>query len=138
MGENIVGQTSGKRWSGCGNLLFLMAVIILTGIIGWGWYRSFPKPGQHFTLTAPPPEKVVAVIVNKDAAIDHRKFSVAGDAIGLRQVLAGGKVLRVPVGNTILIIDHDWENSLYEVRVTNGPFAGEHGWVGRESLKEIR
>ena len=138
MDEIIPGQTGGRRGAGCGNLLFLVGVIVVAGIVAWLWYRSFPRPGQHFALTAPPPEKLVLVIVNKDAAIDYRKFSVAGDAVGLKQVLSGGKLLRVPLGDTVLIIDHDWRNSLYDVRVMNGAFTGERGWVMRESLKEIR
>jgi hypothetical protein len=129
-------QTSRKRWGGCGNVLFSFAVIILAGFIAWGWYRSLPKPGQHLTLTAQPPEKFVAVMVNKDAALDYKKFTAAGDAVGLKQLLAGGMVLRVPLGETVLVIDHDWINSLYEVRVMNGAFAGERGWVVRASLKE--
>jgi hypothetical protein len=126
-----------KRWSGCGNLLFSIGVLIVAGSIAWGWYHSLPKPGQHFALTAQPPEKLVAVMVSKEAALDYKKFTAAGDAVGLKQLLVGGKVMRVPVAETVLIIDHDWLNSLYEVRVMGGAFAGERGWVVKASLKKI-
>lgn len=130
-------QTSQRRWGGCGNTLFFVGVIVLAGIVAWTWYYSLPKPGQHFTLTAQAPDKLVAVIAEKDAALDFKKFTAAGDAVGLKQLLAGGNVLRVPVGDTVLIIDHDWFNSLYEVRVMSGVLAGKRGWVLRDSLKEI-
>jgi hypothetical protein len=123
---------------GCGSGSFFIGILLLAGLVVWVCYRTYPKPGQHFVLTAQPPDKLVDVMVDKQAALDFRKFTVAGDAVGLKQLLAGGKVRRVPVGMSVLIIDHDWINSLYEVRVMSGASAGASGWVVRQSLQEAR
>lgn len=140
MGDNLNRGhrfTPGSQSTGCSAFLVITAVVMLAAIGAWWLYGSFPKPGQQFILTAHPPERVVVVLASKDAAMDFAKFRAAGDNFGLKQLFAKGKVLKVPWGAKVLIIDHDWQHSLYEVRVLDGPFSGERGWVLRDNLGAI-
>ena len=123
--------------SGCSVLLVVSGIGVLALIGAWWVYGLFPKPGEQFFLTGHPPERTVVVVASKESAIDLEKFTAAGDNLGLKQLLSSGAVLKVPWGAKVLIIDHDWQHSLYEVRVLDGPFAGKRGWVVRESLEAI-
>jgi hypothetical protein len=119
------------RW-GCGTLLLLF---VLAWVYG-SHLRSSPAyqaqlVGSHAVLRTDTGVDI-GVACDQQAVEEMIKAAVAGDLVGLGELAAAGRMVWVPSGTAVLVVDGDVFSC--RVRVLTGPHAGQAGWVAAEMV----
>lgn len=75
----------------------------------------------------------MVVASTKDGLDEFHKAVVAKDEYGINEMILGGSMLPVPSGTRVRVIDITMLTS--QVRVLEGKYMGEAGWVDSSFVK---
>lgn len=120
-----------------GLLIVSVVILVILGfcaVCGCGTSSSSPKPSD-IGATAKiqytnDPEILLAV--DKAAHEQLGKAFLAKDWAGVQELIVTGKVFSVPQGIKVLVIDRDY--GIRKVRIQEGKFINQTGWVVQEAL----
>lgn len=115
------------RWIGLG----VAAVVLLGSAL---WLGSLPSKGQEFVIQSGSKEGTLYLPTSLDAARDLDRASRDGDKVTLARLVLEGKVLVVADRTPVVITDHSWTRSLYQIQMSTGNLSGQRGWVPRQVL----
>ncbi|MFC1656081.1 hypothetical protein ACFL3C_04370 [Patescibacteria group bacterium] len=76
----------------------------------------------------------ILVAIDQEAFDDLLDISVANDEMGLAELMLADRVFSVPTGIKVKVIDTDWFSK--EVRILEGAYVGESGWVPMEFVQK--
>lgn len=125
---------SQRQKKGCIGCLAVVVILVAIALIQAalappGVPPERRHPGAIATLRAGDAENAM-LAVDETAYDEMLKASIAGDSVGLRQMVLSGRVELVPNNTRILVIDR----GLYrrKVRIMEGAAAGIAGWVAED------
>jgi hypothetical protein len=115
------------RWVGLG-----VAAAVLLGLAVW--LASLPSRGQEFVIQSGSAEGTLYLAASLDAARELDRIDRDGDKVTLARLVLEGKVLVVADRTPVVITDHSWTRSLYQIQMSAGNLSGQRGWVPRQVL----
>lgn len=112
-----------------------LVVLLLAGILFWS-RNSIPRPGQVVLVHGEEVDKEVYIGPTEADGREIKVLIQAHDDLGLRKLVTGGTVFALASGTRCRVLEHDWLQSLYRVRVLEGKETGKSGWVYGRFLSE--
>ena len=92
------------------------------------------RVGQIATLCGDGKLSFVLLSVDEDTAAEREKLDAANDDVGLSLLIASQKLLMVPCGTQVRILDLRESKRLYEVRILDGEHYGKTALVPLPAL----
>ncbi len=118
------------RWVGLGAAVVIFGVAAALAL----WALSLPGKGQEFVISGGSPQGTLYLPTTLETAEELERINRAGDRVTLARLVLEGKILVVADRTRVVVTDHSWIKSLYQIRMTAGNLTGQSGWVPRQVL----
>jgi len=136
-GESVSTQLTPRGKKGCLGCGGAMALLILISLLHSTNSPERPNfdarhVGSRGFLRVGNGEPVL-IASTKDAFDQMTKAAIAGDTVGLRQLMLAGLVRTVPSGTRVLVIDQGMYTR--QVRFESGDLTGQTAWIAYEHIQ---